>query len=205
MRIGIIGAGVMGMALARLFRRSGHELVMGSRRNLLSENGFRFGPYADAVRFGQVVVLATLWEGTQAAIAQCGPLRNRILIDATNPEDESGRNVLRAEGISGAEQIALWAEGARVVKAFNHIYAEVLDSGPSLDGRTASAFHCADDRGAKAAAAELIAGAGFDPVDAGPLASAHALEALAALMVELVRRQGHGPGDVALRLLRRTS
>jgi predicted dinucleotide-binding enzyme len=203
MRIGVIGAGVMGMALARLFRRSGHEVVMGSRRSLLAENGFRFGPYADAVRFGQVVVLATLWEGTQSALAQCGPLRNRILVDATNPEDESGRSILLPGGLSGAEQIAHWADGARVVKAFNHIYAEVVESGPAVGGQAATAFYCGDDRGAKVAAADLIAGAGFEPVDAGPLASARSLESLAALMVELVRRQGHGPAEVAFKLLRK--
>jgi 8-hydroxy-5-deazaflavin:NADPH oxidoreductase len=205
MRIGIVGAGVMGAALARRFRHAGHEVVMGSRRSLLSENGFRFGPYAEAVRFGQVIVLATLWDGTQTAIAQCGPLRNRILIDATNPEDDVGKSLPIPGGLSGAEQIARWAEGARVVKAFNHIYAEVLDSGPALDGQTASAFYCGDDRSAKVAAAELIAGAGLEAVDAGSLSSARMLEALAALMVELVRRQGHPPSDIALKLLRRVS
>ena len=205
MRIGVIGAGVMGSTLARLFRSVGHEVVLGSRRNLLSENGFRIGPYADAVRFGQVIVLATLWENTQAALAQSGPLRNRILIDATNPEDDAGRSVPVSGGLSGAEQVALWADGARVVKAFNHIYAEVLDAGPAVGGQTATAFYCSDDRSAKVAAAELIAGAGLEPMDAGPLASARSLEALAALMVELVRRQGHGPADVALKLLRRFS
>jgi predicted dinucleotide-binding enzyme len=204
MRIGIVGAGVMGTALARRFRRAGHEIVMGSRRSLLSENGFRFGPYTEAVKFGQVIVLATLWESTQVAIAQCGPLQNRILVDATNPEDDVGTSISVSGGLSGAEQIAQWAKGARVVKAFNHVYAEVLDSESALNGQAASAFYCGDDRGAKVAAAELIAGAGLEPVDAGPLSSARSLEALAALMVELVRRQGHGPADIALKLLRRS-
>ena len=104
---------------------------------------------------------------------------------------------------SGAEEIARWAPDARVVKAFNHSYAEVLDEGPAFSGGVASVLFCGDDRAAKATVARLISDCGFDPVDAGPLTSARYLEPLALLFVELVRGQKRGPSEIALSILSR--
>ncbi|HEY6049613.1 MAG TPA: NADPH-dependent F420 reductase [Thermoanaerobaculia bacterium] len=205
MKVGVVGAGTMGTALARALLRAGHEVVVGSRRALSQENGLVFRTYAEAARFGNVVVLATIWDETPEAIVQSGSLRDRIVIDATNPEDGEGRSRVLADGASGGEHVARWAEGARVVKAFNHVYAPLLDTGPVFSCQKASVFYCGDDNEAKAQVRALIDELGFDPVDSGPLSSARSLEALAALIVELVRRQGHAPTNTALKLLRRAS
>jgi 8-hydroxy-5-deazaflavin:NADPH oxidoreductase len=205
MKVGVVGAGTMGTALARALLRAGHEVVVGSRRALSPGSGLVFGTYAEAARFGDFVVLATIWDETPGAIAQSGSLRDRIVIDATNPEDVEGRSRALADGASGGEHVARWTHGARVVKAFNHVYAPLLDAGPVFSGQKASVFYCGDDRDAKTQVRALIEELGFDPVDSGPLSSARSLEALAALIVLLVRRQGHAPTNTALKLLRRAS
>lgn len=156
MKVGVVGAGVMGTALGRAVLRAGHEVVVGSRRVLSPRDGLVFGAYADAARFGDLVVLATVWDETARAVAQSGSLRDRILIDATNPEDGEGRSRPLADGASGGEHVARWAQGARVVKASNHVYAPLLDAGPVLSGQKASVFYCGDDRDGKAQVGALI-------------------------------------------------
>lgn len=101
---------------------------------------------------------------------------------------------------SGAEQVAAWAQNARVVKAFNHVYGELFDLGPFGAGEAHSLLYCGDDDEAKAVAASLIREAGYDAVDAGPLKSARYLEPLAMLMVAIAQKQGRRGGDFALRL-----
>lgn len=210
MRIGVLGTGTMGMALGRLFARGGHDVVFGSR------SGNRARTAAAAVRRASgssyegalvgtdLVALAAVWQDVDAVLngvgvgIGIGVWGGRILLDCTNPEPAAGRGLVLGHTTSGAEQIALRARGALVVKALNHIYAEALDALRKGDaGKGPVAFYCGDDSGAKALVASLLDGSGLRAVDAGPLTSARYLEPLAALMVELVRGQGRAPAEVA--------
>jgi predicted dinucleotide-binding enzyme len=161
------------------------------------------GSYAQAFAFSDVIMLATLWKDTPRIIKPAGSWENKILIDCSNPETLDGRELLLGHNTSGAEEIAKLATGARVVKAFNYVYAEVLDEGPVFGQEQASVFYCGDDGSAKHILADLIRSCGFDGIDAGPLKSARYLEPIAMLMVQLVRVEGHSPSTVALKLLRR--
>ena len=210
MKIAILGTGVLGTALARLFVASSHSVVLASRdpgkaARIAGSLGpaAETAPIGDAVRLVEVVALATRWENTRAVLGQAGAFEGRVLIDATNPETEDGRALAVGHASSGAEAIARWAPDARVVKAFNHSYAELLDRGPVFPGAVASVLYCGDDGESKAAVARLIADCGFDPVDAGPLTSARYLEPLAFLFVELVRGLKRDPAEVALSILSR--
>ena len=207
MQIGIIGTGRMGSGLGRLWLAAGHVIMFGSREpekaaamaaNMgLNANG---GAPIEAAAFGEVVVLATPWDVTEAVVRGVGSLAGKVVIDMTNALDEEGGAAL-PNGTSAAEQIATWATGARVVKAFNSIYFRVLDA-PEFAGQAASGFYCGDDAEAKATAARLIADAGFDPVDCGPLFVARHLEWLAALWIHMAFRSDMGQ-DFAFKLLRR--
>jgi hypothetical protein len=161
------------------------------------------GSYSEALEFGEVIVIATRWANTHDVIAQAGSFRGKILLDCTNPETPDARGLVIGHTTSGAEEIAKWASGARVVKAFNHVYAELLDSDPRFDSGNATVFYCGDDREAKEVVAGLAREGGFDPVDAGPLRNARYLEPAAQLMVQLVRVLEMGPSNVAFKLLRR--
>jgi predicted dinucleotide-binding enzyme len=213
----------MGRALARLFARSGRPVRIASRDRARAEGiagdlagslpgtgagsvlPIELAGAASSVRRGSgLVALATVWQQTRDVIAAAGPFDGVVLLDATNPEAADGRNLALGHSTSGAETIARWAEGARVVKAFNHTYAELLDEGARFpSGGRAGVLYCGDDAEAKRRVAELVAACGFEPVDAGPLSSARYLEPVAALFVELVRGRGRPPADVAFSLLSR--
>ena len=194
----------MGMALGRLFSRSGHDVVFGSRsseRALTAAAAVRRASgssYEGALVGSDLVALALTWGDVAPLLSGIGVWGGRILLDCTNPEPATGRGLLLGHSTSGAEQIAKAASGARVVKALNHIYAEALDA---LRGNGASprpvSFFCGDEAASKEVVEELLGGVGLRPVDAGPLESARYLEPLAALMVELVRGQGRSPVEAA--------
>ena len=208
MHIGILGSGRMARALGAAFGRAGHTVRLGSAtpRHTSDDGGaaaHEVVSYAAATEHADVVVLASLWEAIPGILDAVPALGARILLDCSNPEAPDGRSLVIGHVTSGAERVQALAPQARVVKAFNHVYAEVLDSGPVFAGHRASVMCCSDYADAKAVVMALAAGCGFDPVDAGPLRSARFLEPVAALMIELVRGQGLAPGDVALALLRR--
>jgi 8-hydroxy-5-deazaflavin:NADPH oxidoreductase len=101
-------------------------------------------------------------------------------------------------GASGAEEVALRAPGARVVKAFNTVAGPVVAQAAAAPGRL-SLLYCGDHAAAKQVAAGLIAAAGFVPVDAGRLEAAREVEALGRLLADLA--YGRGPGLAGYRLL----
>jgi predicted dinucleotide-binding enzyme len=213
MNVGILGTGTMARAIGRLLAAQGHAVCFGSRdaeraastAAALGGSGKAAagGSYQVAAAHGGVVVYAALWQHAEEVLRQAGSLDGKVLLDCSNPEGADGHSLAVGHSTSGAEAIAHWARGARVVKAFNYIYAEVLDAGPQFGGLPATVFYCGDDAAAKAVVAALGAAAGFDMVDAGVLQNARYLEPIAMHMVQLVRVMGLPPGDVALKLLRR--
>lgn len=154
---------------------------------------------AEAAAFGEVVVLATPWGGTEDAVRHAGNLSGKVLLDCTNPlrPDMSGLEGDR----SAAEQVAAWAPGAKVVKIFNTTGFNNMDD-PRFGDDRATMFYCGDDAEAKKVAARLAEELGFEAVDAGPLAEARSLEHLALLWIHLAYVQKLGRG-IAFKLMRR--
>jgi hypothetical protein len=136
----------------------------------------------------------------QETLAAAGDLRGKVLIDATNAVGP-GMVPGFPPPSSAAQQVAGWAPGARVIKAFNTTgYDNMAD--PIYDGQPTTMFICGDDPAAKAIVAQLAEALGFEAADAGPLAAAFHLENLALLWIHLARQPGYGR-DIAIRLLRR--
>lgn len=211
MKIGIIGTGCMGKALGRFLAGGGHEILFGTRspgrvEEWISGEGLaaRSGSYGEAARFGDIVFLVTRWADTQAALKAAGPLAGRILVVCSNPEGAEGFYHVGSGRIrSGAEEIAEWVPGAKVVLAFNNLYGSMLLAGTRFGGGSPSAFYCGDDEAAKDEVARLMREAGLDPVDAGALKNARYLEPLAGLMAHLGEKMGWGGENIAYKLLRR--
>src|SRR5262249_23186695 len=147
----------------------------------------------------EVVVLATPWDGAEQAVRAAGDLAGKILIDCTNPV---GPGLSHAAPPSGAEHVARWAPGARLVKAFNTVGYNVMEQ-PRFGDRAADAYLCGDDAAAKHTVAELARELGFEAVDCGPLAKAALLEALALLWISLARQGPRSAREIAFSLLRR--
>ena len=192
----------MGRAIAGFFAQRGHSVVLGSRaatgRADTSSGAIDVRSYHDAVASADVVFLTTLWEHTEAALRSARPFDGRVLVDCSNPEGTDGRSLAVGLTTSGAEHVAMWAPDARVVKAFNHVYAEVLSS-PEALARGVTVFVCGDDANARTWVCELLNRAGLEPIEAGSLSTARYLEPLAMLMVELVHGQGFGPAELVVR------
>jgi predicted dinucleotide-binding enzyme len=179
MKVGMIGAGMIGGTLARLLARAGHEVAISNRRgpesltSLLSEIGpaARAMTVEDAARCSDIVVLAVPWR-TPEALPAPASVTGKIVIDAMNPYGPDGGMFDLGESTSSEETLKR-LPGARLVKAFNTIHfkhlAEQGRMDLPLDDRRAI-FVAGDDGEAKAVVSMLIAGLGFAPVDTGSLA-----------------------------------
>ncbi len=124
-----------------------------------------------------------------------------MLIDCTNPLAADLQGLSVGLNTSAGEQVAGWARGARVVKAFNAIGADSMGHA-DFAGTAADGFYCGDDAKAKATVKGLVAEAGLNPVDVGPLRNARLLEPLALLWIDLAVNQSWGTNH-AFKLLRR--
>ena len=208
MKIAIIGAGNVGQALARSLSSKGHTIVYGVRDpNSPKSAGLTLGSriqtasVPEAVQLGDIVFLATPWKATQEAIAAAGNLEGRILVDCTNPLTGDLAALEIGHTTSGGEQVAIWAKGARVCKAFNQTGAENL--GNCRFGRAKPVmFVCGNDRDANRIVMHLADEIGFEAVDAGPLSMARLLEPLALLWISAAFKMGLGR-TFAFGLLRR--
>jgi predicted dinucleotide-binding enzyme len=192
MKIGILGAGNVGQALGQGWTAAGHEVKFGSRQP---------GSVEGAIAFGDVVALATPWDATESVLGGRN-LAGKILLDATNPIAPGLSGLTHGRTDSGGEQVARWAPGARVVKIFNTIGANMMTD-PVVDGQAASMLYCGDDKEALTTAAALADALGFDPIYAGPLTQARYLEPLAMLWITMALKYGHGR-EMGFKLLKRS-
>lgn len=202
MRIGILGHGAVGGALAEHLLGLGHAVTVGAegdRRASAAElitrmPGLAVGTPAEAVADADLVVLAVPFGAVEGVLTPLVPrLRDRILVDATNPVGPGLRHGL-GDGRAGAEHVAGIAAGARVVKAFSVYGAENLARPPHPGAPLRPVMPIAgDDDAAKAVVADVIAAMGWRPLDTGPLSQALNLEHMTLLWIRMVRMGGHPP------------
>ncbi|NMO17112.1 NADPH-dependent F420 reductase [Pyxidicoccus fallax] len=178
MRIGIIGAGSIGQALAGHMVKSGHEVVVSNSRGPESLAGLvaKLGPGARAgtreeAAKAELVVLSVPWEQVPEALSGLPAWNGRILLDATNPVLLPGFRLADLKGSTSSEIVASLAPGARVVKAANTLLAAVLAADPRHATGRRVLFMSGDDAGAKTEVRGLFEKVGFAPIDLGPLAN----------------------------------
>ena len=195
MRIAIIGVGNVGSALARAFREAGHTVVVSSRHASHAEKIAEelevsaASSNRAAAENAEMVVLAVPAKAVASVLDETAEfLDDTIVVDSTNPADEDAETILRASA-SLAEAVVLLAPGARVVKAFNTVFASRLND-PVIDGIPLDGFYAGDDAPAKQVVAGLLADMGFRPIDAGELLAARALELMAYLNITVNARGG---------------
>jgi len=176
MRIGIVGAGHIGGTAAKLFARAGHEVAVSnshgseSLASLVSALGSNVKGTSpeDAVRFGEVVLLAMPWRKMDA-LPRADLFAGKIVIDAMNPYSATGQVMDLGERTS-SEEVAKRVPDARLVKAFNTMYWRTLDTGsrPPSEERLV-VFLAGDDQHAKEVVGKLIDDIGFASIDTGSL------------------------------------
>jgi predicted dinucleotide-binding enzyme len=188
-------AGGVGTTLGRGWAAAGHFVSWvvrnpdDERYRALRETGARLLPPGPRPAVA-ALVLATPWAGAQPAIAACGDLRERVLIDCTNPLGPNFELVV-GHTRSGAEEVAGWARGARVVKAFNTVGFNIM-ANPVRGGRHAFLPVVGDDAAAKQVALQLARDLRFDAQDLGSLANARLTEAFALMWIKVALQQGFG-------------
>jgi predicted dinucleotide-binding enzyme len=161
MKIGIIGAGAIGGAIAKLAVDQGHQVMISSRHPdtlvaLAERIGCNLGTVDAAAQFGELIVVAIPLKELARLPAQA--LAGKIVVDTMNyyPERDGVIEVLDARATTTSALVAAHLSGARVVKAFNAILARDLPSDarpPVASGRRALPIS-----GDDAASKQIVAG-----------------------------------------------
>lgn len=216
MNIGVLGTGDVGKRLGTGFISIGHHVMLGSRdpdnekvTSWIAANGKNAfgGTFADAAKFGDVIVLATLWSGTENALRLAGPenFKGKTVIDATNPlvfKENAPPALALGHTDSGGEQVQRWLPGANVVKAFNivgnalFIHPQFGECGPP------DMFYCGNSNDAKKQVAGFLKQFGWVDVDIGGIEGARLLEPMCILWVLYALRASSW--DHAFKLLRKS-
>ena len=192
-RVGIIGAGRIGQAMARTALRAGRSVAIANSRGAESltsmVSALGDGVWAATVQQAAaagIVVIAVPWPRVQQALKGL-EWSGQIVIDATNDFEPSDLN-----GSTSSEVVADLVRGARVVKAANTLAAAVLGSDPQQAGGRRVIFLSGDDVDAKAEVISLFEDAGFFTIDLGALITGGAMQQLGAPLagVNLVRLSG---------------
>ncbi|MDE2384347.1 MAG: NAD(P)-binding domain-containing protein [Alphaproteobacteria bacterium] len=195
MKVSVIGSGNMGSAFVKQLTAAGHSVAVSSR-NAASAEKLAKAHKAKAVALAKageadVIILATGAADAAAALKGAGDLNGKVVVDITNPLTADYMGLTLGHSTSSAEEIARAVPGVKLVKAFNTVFAQLLDAGADLGkGGKVSVFVASDDADAKAKVTELAASMGFAVTDAGPLKNARYLEPLAGLNIYL----GYGAG-----------
>lgn len=214
MRVGILGTGDVGRFLGTGFVNIGYEVKIGSRKpnqekvkNWLEKSGSlaSAGTFSEAADFGDFIVLATNWTGTENAIRLADPknFSRKVVIDITNPLDFSkGMPPKLAVGHSDSagEQIQRWLPNAYVVKAFNSIgHPHMIN--PKFPDGPPDMFICGNNDESKQFVAELLKVFGWSVIDIGGIDCARYLEPLA--MIWILYFFKTNTGNHAFKLLRK--
>ncbi len=176
MKIAIIGKGNVGTALSLGLKRAGHEIRFGHRDPKETVRS--------AAEWGEIIVLAVPFTTIKQGAYEIGSLaEGKTVIDVSNTLDVSGDWAI-GFSTSGAEELQKVMPKARVVKAFNTVFAKHQSTGHVGDKKL-SAFVASNDEEAKKSVMNLAADIGFEPVDAGMLRAARYLEAMGMFIISL--------------------
>ena len=176
MTIGIIGSGAIGTALAQTLSRAGIKATISNSRgpdslkDLVRELGrsIKAGTREEVAR-ADIVFVAVNWTKLPVAMAGLPDWKGRIVVGANNPIEAPLFKPADLGGRVSSQVFAGLVPGARVVKAFNHLRAELLATDPRSDGGQRVLFYSGDDTAAKSEIEALIERLGFVGIDLGSL------------------------------------
>jgi len=193
MKVGLLGSGVVAKTLAEGFLKHGHEAMLGTREPakladwVAEHSGAQVGSFAEAAKFGDVVVLAVKGTAAAKAVHAAGAknLAGKPVIDTTNPIAElpPENGVLRFfTNLDESSMERLQREFADVhfVKAFNSVGSPRMVDPQYKEGRP-TMFICGNDDGAKKTVSGILDQFGWETADMGKVEAARAIEPLCML------------------------
>jgi predicted dinucleotide-binding enzyme len=197
MRIAVIGAGSVGAALGQAWLKHGEDVTWGLRNPADPKYAAlpkeRIKQPAEAAKAAEIVVIATPWSATQAAVKGLGNLAGRIVIDCTNPVGmgPDGPQLLLGFDTSAGEQVANWAPDTFVFKTLNTTGANNMAKAADYPVKPLMLV-AGDDAARKPVVMALVGRLGFEPVDAGPLKNARLLEPFGMVWIDQAMQRGRG-------------
>lgn len=206
MRIGVLGAGSLGAALAKRLPLAGHEVMLSYSRDpakpaaMARTYGVLHGTPREAVDWADVVALAVTWPAVPDALDQAGDLDGKMLWDCTNAIKRDFSGLVIGTDTSGAETIRGLRPKARIVKGIPTFAELLLSDNPTVAGLPVSTFVAGDDAEAKAVVSELMAALPSVVTDVGGLEAARLIEPMMMMLVRLAYGQRFGP-RIALNLV----
>jgi predicted dinucleotide-binding enzyme len=179
-KIAIIGKGNVGSALQRGLSRAGHDV-----RTSGTDDS------KEKASWGEIAVLAVPFGALDSVVRELGGvLVGKVVVDVTNALTPDMQLAL-GYSTSGAEELQKKLPNARVVKCFNTVFAEHMESG-RVGNQQLTAFAAGNDDEARRAVLRLARDIGFDAVDSGPLANARSLETMGFFNIQLGFKLGLG-------------
>ncbi|MBB6093927.1 hypothetical protein HNQ60_002808 [Povalibacter uvarum] len=178
MKIGIIGAGGIGLAFAKQAINAGHDVIVSNSRGpqslaeavLKLGNRARAGTRQEAAQ-ADIVVLAVQWQQLSSALADLPAWNGKIVVDTMNPIIMPAFEFAELGGRTSSEIVASLLPGARVVKTANTLTPELLGSDPVRADTRRVLFVSGDDAAAKTTVSGILEAAGFATIDLGGLAN----------------------------------
>lgn len=217
MKIGVLGTGDVGRALAAGLARRGHLVMIGSRdpsgekvRQWLAETGHGTlaGTFQQSAEFGDIVILCVNWAHIEDVIRLAGAasFAGKLVVDTNNPLkfDADGQAPVLAVAHTGSagECIQRWLPDAHVVKAFNIVGHTHMVEPDFADGKP-DMFICGNDADAKEIAIGIIESLGWpEPIDLGGIEMSRYLEPMAMVWITHFFNNGFN-ADHAFKLLRK--
>jgi predicted dinucleotide-binding enzyme len=193
MKVGVIGSGVVGQALAVGFRKHGHDVAIGTREPAKLKDwaakhaGVEVRSFADAARFGDVLVLAVAGSVALDALKLAGAaaIAGKPVMDACNPIGggppvNGVLSFFTPQNESLMEQLQKAFPDAHFVKAFNSVGNGQMVN-PQFGGGRPTMFICGNDAGAKATVHQILDQFGWETEDMGAVEAARAIEPLSKL------------------------
>jgi len=177
MKIGIIGAGFVGRAIAKLAIQAGHQVMLSNSRgpqslfSLKPMIGCEIGTATEAAIYGDIVVIAVpLTAIGQLPVAE---LTGKAVIDAVNyyPDRDGQVAELDNQTTTTSEHLARFLPESRITKAFNAIRMTDLENDglPAGEPLRRALPLAGDDLETKNKVRALYDAFGFDAVDVGSL------------------------------------
>jgi predicted dinucleotide-binding enzyme len=193
MHVGVLGSGEVARTLAAGFLEHGHHVMLGTRDTIklmswIGENPkVIVGSFADAAKFGEIVILAVKGSAAGDVLQMAGPasLAGKLVMDATNPIADAPpvNGVLKfftGPDESLMEKLQRQVPEARFVKAFNSVGADLMVD-PKVEGGRPTMFICGNDEAARRKAADVLNEFGWDTADMGKAEAARPIEQLCIL------------------------
>jgi len=193
-RIGIIGSGQVGIALANGLSKHGYDIMIGTNdpekyADILSKthHTMKVGSFEETAKFSDLLVLAVKGSGAEEAVQRAGiaNLKNKTVLDATNPIKE----VPPTNGVlsffttlddSLMERLQRLAPDVNFVKCFSCV-GNVFMVDPQFGDIKPSMFICGNNEEAKTRTRQLLDEIGWETEDMGKVEAARAIEPLCIL------------------------